>query len=63
MLSHFPADGEFEAAYVWPGIAGVQDLAVSEEEKKIFLLEGSKVYQLEIRWESLTEELNMITSF
>ena len=41
--------GEYDSAYIWPGISGVSDLVVSEAEKKIFLLSGSKIYQIEIK--------------
>ena len=42
-------NGDYKASYVWPGIAGVSDIAVSEELGKIFLLAGQKVYEMGIR--------------
>jgi len=41
--------GEYKAQYVWPGIAGVKDLVVSENEGKMFLLTGEKVFTLELK--------------
>jgi hypothetical protein len=41
--------GEYDSAYIWPGIAGVDDLVVSEAEKKILLLSGSKIYEIGLR--------------
>ena len=39
--------GEYQSQYVWPGIAGVSDLVVSEELSKIFLLTTEKVFTIE----------------
>lgn len=42
-------DGAYQAQYEAPEIGQAKDLVVSEEEKKIFLLAGSKVYYIEIK--------------
>lgn len=42
-------DGAHQAQYEAPEIAQAQDLVASEEEKKIFLLVGSKIYYIEIK--------------
>jgi hypothetical protein len=42
-------NGEYRAEYVWPGIAGVKDLIVSEDLGKIFLLTGDKVFTIELK--------------
>ena len=42
-------NGDYKASYVWSGIAGVSDIAVSEELGKIFLLAGAKIYEMKIR--------------
>ena len=41
--------GEYVAQYVWPGIAGVKDLIVSETEKKMFMLTGEKVFVIDLK--------------
>jgi hypothetical protein len=41
--------GEYQAQYLWPGIAGVRDLTVSEELGKMFLLTGEKVFVIELK--------------
>ena len=41
--------GEYKASIIWPGIAGVSDLAVSELLGKIFLLAGSRIYTLDFK--------------
>lgn len=41
--------GEYQAQYIWPGIAGVSDLAAFEEKGKILLLAGERIYEIEIR--------------
>jgi len=41
--------GEYQAQYLWPGMAGVKDLVVSEELKKMFLLTGEKVFTIELK--------------
>lgn len=42
-------DGTYQAQYEAEEIAQAQDLVVSEEEKKIFLLSGSKIYYIELK--------------
>ncbi len=42
-------NGEYQAQYRWPGIAGAKDLVVSEELKKILLLTGEKVFSLDLQ--------------
>lgn len=42
-------DGQYKTSYLWSGIAGVQDLAVLEEENKIFLLTGPRIYEIEMK--------------
>jgi hypothetical protein len=41
--------GEYDSEYVWEGITDVSGILVREKEKKIFLLAGSKIYEIEIR--------------
>lgn len=41
--------GEYHSQYLWSGIVDVTGLIASEEEKKIFLLSGNKIYQIEIK--------------
>jgi len=41
--------GEYKAQYIWPGMAGVKDVVVSEELGKMFLLTGEKVFTIELR--------------
>lgn len=41
--------GEYGSAYIWSGISGVEDLVASESEKKILLLSGSKIYEIELK--------------
>lgn len=41
--------GEYQAQYVWQGIAGVDGLLASEELGKILLLSRDKIYEIEIR--------------
>lgn len=42
-------NGEYHSQYIWPGMAGVKDLAASEELKKIYLLTGEKIFTIEIK--------------
>lgn len=42
-------DGAYQAQYEAEEIGQAQDLVVSEEEKKIFLLIGNKIYYIEIK--------------
>ncbi|TSC53110.1 MAG: Uncharacterized protein LiPW16_488, partial [Microgenomates group bacterium LiPW_16] len=41
--------GTYKSQYIWEGIGEVSDLVVSEGERKIFLLSGSKIYTLELK--------------
>lgn len=41
--------GEYRAQYVWPGLAGVYDLYASEEEAKILLLTGERIYEISLK--------------
>jgi len=41
--------GEYDASYEWEGISDVDGLIASEEEKKILLLGGSKIYEIELK--------------
>lgn len=41
--------GEYGATYQWEGMRDVDGLVVSEEEKKILLLAGSKIYEIELK--------------
>lgn len=43
------ATGEYQAQYIWPGIAGVKDLYASETEGKILLLTGERIYEIELK--------------
>ncbi len=42
-------DGVYQAQYEWKGMSGVSDLAVVEEDKKLFLLSGNKIYYINIK--------------
>jgi hypothetical protein len=41
--------GEYQAQYVWPGMAGAVDVFASEAMGKIFLLTDNRIYSLDIR--------------
>lgn len=41
--------GEYQAEYIWQGIGDASDMVVSEAEKKIFLLSGSKIYEIGLK--------------
>lgn len=41
--------GEYKATYIWEGVKDVDALIASEEEKKILLLKGSKIYEIGIK--------------
>ena len=45
----FNKTGEYQAEYRWVQINQANDLVVSEKEKKIFLLSGSKIYQMDLK--------------
>jgi len=42
-------DGLYQAQYQWAELANITDIVVSESEKKILLLSGEKIYQIEIK--------------
>jgi len=42
-------NGEYAEQYLWQGIDKVSDMVVSEKQGKIFLLDGSVVYEIELR--------------
>lgn len=42
-------NGGYEAQYIWEGIKDVSSFAVSEADKKIFLLLGNKIYSLDLK--------------
>lgn len=42
-------DGSFKTSYVWEGIKGVTDLVSIESMKKILLLSGSKIFEIQIK--------------
>jgi len=39
-------NGEYKASYVWEGIKEASDLVAVESAKKIFLLSGTKIYEI-----------------
>jgi hypothetical protein len=39
-------EGQYQKSYFWPGLAGAYDLAVLEEQRKIFVLTGERVYEM-----------------
>jgi len=41
--------GEYRSQYLWPGISGAKDLFVSEEQGKLLMLMGERIYQLELK--------------
>ncbi len=41
--------GIYQSQYVWEGMGEITDLVVSEEEKKIFLLAGSKIFEIGLK--------------
>ncbi len=41
--------GEYKATYLWEGVRTADDLVVSEEAKRILFLQGSKIYEIEIK--------------
>lgn len=41
--------GEYHSQYLWEGIKEVDSLVVSEKEGRIFLLQGSRIYEIGIR--------------
>jgi hypothetical protein len=45
----FDKKGNYLAAYLWSGIAGANQLAVLEDLKKIYLLTGERIYEIEMK--------------
>lgn len=41
--------GEYQAQYIWPGIAGAMDIFASETENKILLLTGERIYEIDLK--------------
>ncbi|PIS09237.1 hypothetical protein COT75_02625 [Candidatus Beckwithbacteria bacterium CG10_big_fil_rev_8_21_14_0_10_34_10] len=41
--------GEYDSSYIWPGIAGAYDVFASEEQGKILLLTGDRIYEIELK--------------
>jgi len=44
--------GEYDSQYIWEGIKDVDDIVVSEEEGKMFLLSEEKIFEIEIKGRS-----------
>ncbi len=42
-------EGNYLLSYFWSGIAGASDLVVLEDLKKIFLLTGSRIYEIDLK--------------
>lgn len=45
----FDKDGIYYSQYLWPGIASIDDMVVSEKIKKILLLSGSTIYAIDLK--------------
>lgn len=45
----FAKSGEYQAEYLWEGLKDITDMVVSEAEKKILLLAGSKIFEMELK--------------
>lgn len=45
----FDKDGEYQSQYQWEELKNADDLVVSEEEKKIFVLSAGKIYAIDIK--------------
>lgn len=45
----FDKDGAYQAQYQWDELANAKDIVVSEAEKKIFILVGSKIYGIDMK--------------
>lgn len=45
----FDKEGSYIAQYQWDELKNADDIVASEEEKKIFVLSGSKIYAIEIK--------------
>lgn len=42
-------DGAYQSSYEWSGLKNAASFVVSEDEKKIFVLSGSKIYAIDIK--------------
>lgn len=45
----FEKDGTYYSQYQWDGLKDAQDIIASEEEKKIYVLSGSKIFAIDIK--------------
>lgn len=45
----FDKDGAYQSQYQWDELISADDIVASEEEKKIFVLMGSKIYAIDIQ--------------
>lgn len=45
----FDKDDNYQSQYQWDGLKDANDMVVSEEEKKIFVLSASKIYAIDIK--------------
>lgn len=45
----FDKDGNYQSQYSWDELKNATDLVASEDEKKIFVLMGSKIYAIDIK--------------
>lgn len=45
----FDKDGTYFSQYQWDGLKDASDFVVSEDEKKIFVLAGAKIYAIDIK--------------
>lgn len=42
-------NGDYQGQYLWSGLSDTSDFVVSEENRKIYLLSGSKIYEVELK--------------
>jgi hypothetical protein len=42
--------GEYQAQYIWPQPVEVNEIVVSEKKGKIWLLGGSKIYVVDLKF-------------
>jgi hypothetical protein len=42
-------EGSYQKEYSWDGISNATDLAVSEKDKKVLLLSGDKIFEIELK--------------
>lgn len=45
----FDKDGNYQSQYQWEELKNADDMAVSEEQKKIFVLSAGKIYSLDLK--------------